>query len=69
MGSQYDSSRPTAAVHLQNVVCTGLERSLSECTYENVSGQQQQHVSNAGVICAGKVTLSAVRCAYDTNII
>ena len=58
MGSQYDSSHPTAAVHLQNVVCTGMERSLSECSYENVSGQQQQqHVSNAGVVCAGKVNL------------
>lgn len=57
LGGNFSSTHPAPPIHIDTVVCTGDERSLSACSYALVSEQGEEFAERAGVKCAGQFGL------------
>ena len=56
LGDHVSPADPDVKAHLANVVCTGEEVSLSECSYQKLNqSYYRSHSRDAGVICAGEL--------------
>ena len=44
----------TGPIHLNNLLCTGNERILTDCTHSITTNSHCTHNQDAGVICPGK---------------
>ena len=55
----YFGTAPAQPIHLDNVLCSGDEHALLDCSFPSFGDHNCDHSEDAGVICGGKGNISS----------